>query len=408
MKLKTGLTLLTLSLLATVIFTTGSAHAATPPDSCFDFTAGTGTINDYYDNEDNNGANPACTREPDIPATIGGSPVLIIGTSAFQNNSLTSVTIPSSVTSIGDSAFNENQLTSITIPNSVTVISREAFSENQLTSITIPNSVTSIGSSAFNLNYIASISLGTSLTTIDEYAFANNQITTATLPNSLVTLMANVFTGQNPLGRDGYSAFLSGDPAQIQELLDSIFYTRLYTASSSNPNSLDDGIVLESTIGFDVNSDGDQNDSTGGHLINPAQASISYESSTGSSLRPTDVFTGTGLNDYLAVSNTTNDLSLYYRLGQAQSFSAPAIAGYTTPSAVSLTLSAANTPYGFVYAAVGGEASEGSGSDQGGELAETGVGQGVYIALATAILVITGAVQVSRLAGRRTTMSTKG
>ena len=66
-------------------------------------------------------------------------------------SSLTSITIPNSVTSIGYNAFeNCSSLTSITIPNSVTSIGGGAFREcYSLTSITIPESVTSIGGGAF-------------------------------------------------------------------------------------------------------------------------------------------------------------------------------------------------------------------------------------------------------------------
>ncbi|MHC1765213.1 MAG: leucine-rich repeat domain-containing protein [Verrucomicrobiia bacterium] len=87
-----------------------------------------------------------------IPDTINGLPVNSIGDNAFSFcSSLTSVTIPNSVTSIGDYAFqNCYSLTSVTIPSSVTSIGDYVFQYcYRLTSVTIPNGVTSIGDNAF-------------------------------------------------------------------------------------------------------------------------------------------------------------------------------------------------------------------------------------------------------------------
>ena len=64
---------------------------------------------------------------------------------------MTSLIIPSSVTSIGDFAFlGCSGLTSLTIPFGVTSIGYGAFDRcSGLTSLTIPSSVTSIGDGAF-------------------------------------------------------------------------------------------------------------------------------------------------------------------------------------------------------------------------------------------------------------------
>ncbi|MCL1930952.1 MAG: leucine-rich repeat domain-containing protein [Treponema sp.] len=68
----------------------------------------------------------------------------VIASSAFWDlGSLTSVTIPNSVTSIGDMAFSGTGLTSVTIPNSVTSIGMFAFSCNNLTSVTFQGMISS-------------------------------------------------------------------------------------------------------------------------------------------------------------------------------------------------------------------------------------------------------------------------
>ena len=80
------------------------------------------------------------------------SPIMTIGSWAFGRcTSLTSVTIPDSVTMIGSHAFYScYSLTSVTIPDSVTTIEGFVFWNcTSLTSVTIPDSVTSIGDYAF-------------------------------------------------------------------------------------------------------------------------------------------------------------------------------------------------------------------------------------------------------------------
>ncbi|MGN0855193.1 MAG: leucine-rich repeat domain-containing protein, partial [Kiritimatiellia bacterium] len=89
--------------------------------------------------------------------------------------SLTSVTIPDSVTSIGNYAFYYcTSLTSVTIPDSVTSIGASAFYGCiSLTGVTIPNSVESIGDSAFSgCTSLTSVTIPDSVESIGNYAFA--------------------------------------------------------------------------------------------------------------------------------------------------------------------------------------------------------------------------------------------
>ena len=87
-----------------------------------------------------------------IPDTLDGKTVSRIGDKAFHlRSSLTSLTLPDSVTSIGNQAFSFcGSLTNLTIPDSVTSIGDGAFEGcTGLTDITIPDSVTAIGANPF-------------------------------------------------------------------------------------------------------------------------------------------------------------------------------------------------------------------------------------------------------------------
>ena len=103
------------------------------------------------------------------------SSVTSIGYCAFASCSgLKSLTIPSSVTSIGNKAFTGcSGLTSLTIPSGVTSISNFAFQDcSGLTSLTIPSGVTSIGDNAFRVSGLTSLTIPSSVTSIGESAFS--------------------------------------------------------------------------------------------------------------------------------------------------------------------------------------------------------------------------------------------
>ena len=123
-----------------------------------------------------------------------------ISTSAFAGcSSLTSITIPDSVTSIGEGVFLHcSNLISITIPDSVTLISASAFGDcSSLTSIIIPDSVTSIGGYAFGgCSSLTSIIIPDSVTSIDGYAFDGcSSLTSITIPDSVTSISNSAFYG---------------------------------------------------------------------------------------------------------------------------------------------------------------------------------------------------------------------
>ena len=107
--------------------------------------------------------------------TIPGSVTRIGGYSAFSScRSLTSVTILEGVTSIGDYAFRGcSSLTSVTIPESVTSINYQAFYGcSSLTSVTIPEGVTFINSSTFEgCSGLTNVTIPEGVTTIGSDAF---------------------------------------------------------------------------------------------------------------------------------------------------------------------------------------------------------------------------------------------
>ena len=218
----------------------------TAPSRDFTFDATTGTIKKYNGND----------AVVNIPSEINGTPVTTIGNAAFRDSSVTSVTIPASVTEIGANAFagctnltsvtyggdwsnltiqsgnpavedaakdaaNEQLFdfefilnntavvvisykgtaTDVTIPSRykgkpVTVIDPVAFYNNSaVTSVTIPDSVTAIPDYAFGYcSQLTNISIPNSVTFIGFSAFNScTSLKSITLPSSLSTIQSYAF-----------------------------------------------------------------------------------------------------------------------------------------------------------------------------------------------------------------------
>ncbi len=130
-----------------------------------------------------------------IPDTLSGFPVTVIGEYSFDAASITSITIPASVTSIEAYAFRSNSISSLTLPSILTSIGDLAFAYNQITSLTIPGSVITIGAGAFSTNtQLSEIILEYGVESIGLSAFYNcTGLTSVTMPNSVTTIGNNAF-----------------------------------------------------------------------------------------------------------------------------------------------------------------------------------------------------------------------
>ncbi|MDR1840139.1 MAG: leucine-rich repeat domain-containing protein [Treponema sp.] len=225
-----------------------------------------------------------------IPERIQGLPVTAIGDYAsFYCESLTSITIPSSVTFIGDWAFRGysavRSLTGITvdsrnpaytsvdgvlfdksirtliiypkgrnqrtyvIPSSVTSIGDYAFSNcESLPNVTIPSSVTSIGDWAFlNCSSLTSVTIPSSVTSIGDHAFYGcSSLTSVAISSSVTTIGEQAF-------RDCESLTNVTIPSSVTSIGHSVFWgcssLTSITVENRNPSYASiDGVLFDKNI----------------------------------------------------------------------------------------------------------------------------------------------------------------
>lgn len=194
------------------------------------------------------------TGPVDIPPTITGLPVTAIGDSAFVGSTITSLAIPSTLTTIGVGVFDEcynlaainvdplnavyssvagvlfnkpqttlwrcpaGQTGSYVVPATVTNLADEAFFECLgVTNIAFPPSVAGIGSYAFSGSGLTSVSLPSLVTSLGSSAFYGcASLTQVTLPPRLGSIGDWAFAGTGLTGQ----VF----PASLTNLADAAFY----------------------------------------------------------------------------------------------------------------------------------------------------------------------------------------
>ena len=126
--------------------------------------------------------------------------VTSIGNNAFYGCSgLTTLNLPSNVTSIGDRAFGYcSNLTSVDLPSSITKMGDFVFFYcEKLSNVNLPSDITTISTGAFGgCSSLQNINLPSGVTTIGDNAFSDcSNLTNVTLPSALASIGDYAFSG---------------------------------------------------------------------------------------------------------------------------------------------------------------------------------------------------------------------
>ncbi len=137
-----------------------------------------------------------CTNFPKLSEIVLGENITSIGSSTFQGTPITSVSLPSGLTSIGSTAFNNcDRLKSVVIPDNVTSLGSSAFENcDSLTQVTLGEKVATLNDYVFyNCSRLTTIIGGDAVTKIGNYAFYNTKLTKAFLPDAVQTIGSGAF-----------------------------------------------------------------------------------------------------------------------------------------------------------------------------------------------------------------------
>lgn len=269
--------------------------------------------------------------------------------------SITSLTIPSTVTSIGNYAFRSGNFSTLVIPNSVTSIGDAAFTGSSITSITIGNGLSTISPWSFaGLSFLASVTFGTGVRTISERAFSDTPaLLEVTIPDSVELI-----------GQAAFSEYYDSSPFEVR--IPTLNYcgnanltdtglpnpaTNLATCKPASPLSLSatggNGSV---SIAFDVGAAGGTPITSYKYSLSGGPYTAFSSQSTTSPQVISGLVNGTSYSVALKAVNSNGDGAASQpitAIAGSSAHSNPAIAGVTTPVAGATPITSVTADNGY-------------------------------------------------------------
>ncbi len=142
-----------------------------------------------------------------IPENYGGKKVTVIEANGFYDcDSMTSITLPSTIKTIGEGAFYDSEyLTQVNIPNGIAEIKTNTFRYcSSLSSLTIPDSVKTIGSYAFAYAGLTNFVVSGEITSIADDAFYSCRKLTPTISREACS---NIVSGTLTIGSEAFDSY---------------------------------------------------------------------------------------------------------------------------------------------------------------------------------------------------------
>jgi hypothetical protein len=129
-----------------------------------------------------------------IPTNINGLTVSGIGTQVlFTNTTVTSLTIPGSVTNFANNAFwAALGISTVTLGNGISSVGSNMFSYcTNLSEVTLPSGLITINTSAFaNCRALSNVTIPATVTSIGAWAFEQSGLTNVSIPASVINISA--------------------------------------------------------------------------------------------------------------------------------------------------------------------------------------------------------------------------